>query len=91
MNDYPLLFFPEPKKTKTPKGKPRRPSKAKCPGYARQGERLSQKFNATLQHTPEAIVPEQTLVFEVIGSIDNFYKAVEKVDEMDILAREILF
>lgn len=85
MNDFPLLFFPKPDKIDTPKRKGQPVPKPICPGYARQEERLSDKFNSILQFSPQAIVPEQTLVFEVIGSIDDFYKAVEKIDEMEFL------
>ena len=88
MADLPLLFFPSPDSADRTKRK-MNPGKPHKPSVSRQWERLSplfqrlqESFNercAELQRTPVGIDPEQALVIETIGSVENFANAVKKV------------
>ena len=88
MADLPLLFFPSPDRADRTKRK-MNPVKPFKPSVSRQWERLSpvfqrlqESFNercAELQRTPVGIDPEQALVIETIGSVENFANAVKKV------------
>jgi hypothetical protein len=92
MAELPLLLFPSPRpadrtKRKTPITPPRMPS------AVRQGERLSPVFKqlqssfnarcAELQQTPSGIDPEQVLVIETIGNIENFASAVKRIPGLE--------
>ena len=92
MADLPLLFFPSPENaSKTPGhgfgGNLNRPS------AQRQGQRLNpifeqlqNSFNARsieLQQTPAGIDPEQVLVIETVGNIEDFANAVRKVPGLE--------
>lgn len=94
MTDRPLLFFPLPEKTTRSiqgSGTP----KVHRPSTGRQGERLAPKFdqlrkhftheNAEVYETVSGVDPEQVLVFETIGSIDNFANAVKKIEGFEWL------
>ena len=88
MADLPLLFFPSPDSADRTKRK-MNPGKPHKPSVSRQWERLSpifqqlqESFNercAELQRTPTGIDPEQALVIETIGSVEDFANAVKKV------------
>ena len=88
MADLPLLFFPSPDSADRTKRK-MNPGKPLKPSVSRQWERLSPAFQqlqesfnercAELQRTPTGIDPEQALVIETIGSVENFANAVKKV------------
>ena len=88
MADLPLLFFPSPDRADRTKRK-MNPGKPIKPSVSRQWQRLSpvfqrlqESFNercAELQFTPTGIDPEQALVIETIGSVENFANAVKKV------------
>ena len=92
MADLPLLFFPSPDSADrtTRKMNPGKPFK---PSVSRQWERLSpvfqrlqESFNercAELQRTPVGIDPEQALVIEIIGSVENFANAVKRVQGLE--------
>ncbi|OIO67961.1 MAG: hypothetical protein COX55_02055 [Zetaproteobacteria bacterium CG23_combo_of_CG06-09_8_20_14_all_54_7] len=88
MAELPLLLFPSPETaSKTPGhgngGNFKRPS------VQRQGERLSPVFqqlqnsfrarNVELQQTPAGIDPEQVLVIETVGNVEDFANAVKKI------------
>ena len=94
MADHPLLIFPRPERLEREKRKfP--PKTISYPNINRQDQRLSPKlaelqrvFNeqyTNIQQSAEGIDPEQVLVFETIGTIDNFVSAVKKVDGMEWL------
>jgi hypothetical protein len=63
------------------------------PSVSRQGERLSPVFQqlqtsfnvrcVELQQTPSGIDPEQVLVIETIGNIENFANAVKKISGLE--------
>lgn len=88
MADLPLLFFPSPDSANRTKRK-MNPGKPLKPSVSRQWERLSPAFQqlqesfkercAELQRTPTGIDPEQALVIETIGSVENFANAVKRV------------
>ena len=88
MADLPLLFFPSPDSADRTKRK-MNPGKPLKPPVSRQWERLSPVFQrlqesfserrAELQRTPVGIDPEQALVIETIGSVENFANAVKRV------------
>lgn len=88
MADLPLLFFPSPDSADRTKRK-MNPGKPHKPSVSGQWERLSpvfqrlqESFNercAELQRTPVGIDPEQALVIETIGSVENFANAVKRV------------
>ena len=97
--DYPLLVFPEP----TPTERARRfggGGKVRIPEKSRQAERLAPQFQRlqeameqnrlALQGNPLGIQPEQVLVFETIGSIANFMRAVRRVQGLEWLGEQEL-
>jgi hypothetical protein len=88
MVQRPLLFFSDAEvaaRSKLSGGN----GKISYPSSARQGERLSPKFDAlyntlnaqraTIQQSTVGIDPEQVLVFETVGSVDDFAIAVSKI------------
>ena len=92
MAELPFLFFPSPEvASKTPGsgfgGNLKRPT------AARQGQRLNPIFqqlqdsfnarSAELQQTPTGIDPEQVLVLETVGNVEDFAKAVKKVEGLE--------
>lgn len=95
MAEYPLLIFPEPSHAERAK-RSSRGGKLHIPDHQRQAKRLSPQFNRlqeamnnrriALQDNPIGIEPEKVLVLETVGSIDDFFKAVRKIDGLDWLA-----
>jgi len=89
MPERPLLVFPEPDEAPRSKGRSF-PGKVHRPTHGRQGQRLSprldqlqQAFEARrveVQQTIAGIDPEQVLVIETIGSIEDFANAVRRID-----------
>ena len=45
-----------------------------------------EKRRIALQDNPLGLLPEQALVLETIGSIENFIRAVEKISGLEWLA-----
>ena len=92
--EYPLLVFPEPTRAERAKrfggG-----GNVRGPGRSRQAERLAPQFQrlqqamdqkrVTLQNNPLGIQPEQVLVLETIGPIQNFVTAVRRVRGLEWL------
>lgn len=95
MTRLPILFFPNP--TEAARGVPDGGGGGKLhqPSVGRQSQRLGpvladlqQAFDerrVELQATPEGVDPEQVLVLETIGRVDEFYKAVARIPELDWL------
>lgn len=89
--DYPLLVFPEPTKAERTRRSSHR-GNITIPDSASQARRLAPQFQRlqeamdnqriALQGTQLGLQPEQVLVLETVGSIQNFYKAVEKVEDV---------
>lgn len=96
MPERPLLILPNPGE---PLPRVRRRGGGGAPHFpsrARQAERLEPKFE-TLQNAMEArrvrlqaeshdLVPEEVVVLETVGAIEDFIRAVEKVPGMEWLA-----
>ncbi len=92
--DYPVLIFPRPVSADREKqgggGRSRY-----APNVTRQIGRLQPQFaellaaieqrRITLQRTSTGIIPEMVLVLEVIGQVQNFIKAVKKIDGLEWL------
>ena len=95
MAEYPLLIFHEPAHAERAK-RSGRGGKLHIPDHQRQAGRLSPQFNRlqdamnnrriALQDNPIGIEPEKVLVLETVGSIDDFFKAVRKIDGLEWLA-----
>src|SRR5689334_10504850 len=102
MAERPLLALPRPTKQQPGAGG-RLMETVRGLSPERQGQRLGQKFDrlsetlpdparlAELRSDPSAIVPERALVFEVTGTLTDFYRAVRSIgleflgeDEEDI-------
>ena len=86
MPDRPLILFPSPERADR---EAKRPAFIKManPSINRQYNRLQPTFavlqtafeqkNIKIQHSPVGMNPDFALVFEVIGSVENFYTAVK--------------
>ena len=94
MAEYPLLLFPEPARIERARRyggaggirrpTPRRQAERLTPQFERLQDALEHKRLA-LQGTPLGIQPEQVLVIETIGSIENFVNAVRRIDGLEWL------
>ncbi len=92
--DYPLLVFPEPTRAERAV-RSRRGGELRIPDSSRQAERLAPQFQRlqdameakrlALQDNPVGLQPEQVLVLETIGPIQNFIRAVRKVKGLEWL------
>lgn len=66
------------------------------PGRIRQGQRLAPRLDALREYFDQKTVqirasaagqvPEEVIVFETIGSVANFLKAIKRIDGLDFLA-----
>jgi hypothetical protein len=93
-SEKPLLLFPRPASADRDKGHGR-PASLHIPPHTQQGHRLSPQFRqlhqifndrrAELQRSTTGIIPEQVLVLEIIGGIDNFIVAVKHIQGMEWL------
>ena len=92
MPDRPLLLFPTPVIADHSKGRGF-PTRIHRPSHGRQGQRLSpiftqlqKEFNARraeLQQTAAGADPEQVLVIETVGSIENFANAIKRIGGLE--------
>ena len=96
MPERPLLVLPSPGE---PLARPRRfggGGDFPRPTREDQAERLSPRFvalqeafekrRAELRTEASNLVPEEVVVLETVGTVDNFIRAVERVPEMEYLA-----
>ena len=102
MPNRPLLQLLPPGDGNPPPG-PRRIPNVSLPGRVRQGERLTPKFDRLagivnnpqqplqLRTDPESIAPERAIVFEIAGSVLDFYREASSIgleyladDELEI-------
>ena len=96
MPERPLLLLPSPG---VPLARPRRfggGGDFPRPTREDQAERLSPRFvalqealdkrRAELRMEASDLVPEEVVVLETVGTVDNFIRAVERVPEMEYLA-----
>ncbi len=92
--EYPLLIFPEPQTLdRIKRSMPQR--SIHFPTPERQAERLSPLFQilkdsfearrAEIQQSPEGVDPDQVIVFETIGTVDNFITAVKNTAGLEWL------
>jgi len=99
METRPLLALPNPIRVKPKKSNPPF-ERVVGLGAHRQAQRLGPKFDrlrqvlpdptrlAELRGDPNAIVPERALVFEVAGTLTDFYRAVRTVRGLELLGEE---
>ena len=98
MPEKPLLILPTYEKVGRPKGSPGRDN-IHFPDRWRQVERLRPQFDrlqrtlnsealGLLHEDPSSIAPDRAVVFEVAGSIDDFYGAVRRIDGLEFLVDE---
>ena len=86
--DYPLLVFPAPvpaDRAKPPRGF----QQLNHPTASEQGRRLMPKFQRLvdalerqkieLQGTSLGVEPEKVLVIEIVGTVENFFQAVQNI------------
>jgi len=95
MPERPLLLFPAPDTADWSRRPPRFP-RIHRPSLGRQGQRLSPlftqlqtEFNARrveLQQTAAGTDPEQVLVIETVGGVENFANAVKRVAGLEWMA-----
>lgn len=94
MTENPLLIFPS-KEDATKSNRTGRGPEITSPTSDRQNSRLSPKFQTlkntlesqrmSLQNTADGIDPELALIFETIGSVDDFANAVNNVEGFEWL------
>lgn len=95
MPERPLLLFPTPETADRTKGRGF-PVRVHRPSHDRQGQRLSPlftqlqtEFNARrmeLQQTAAGADPEQVLVIETVGGVENFVNAVKRIAGLEWMA-----
>ncbi len=95
MAERPLLILPTPGEPAARLKKSGRGGLPHVPSRSRQGERLALRFaavqhafetqRARLQADPAGVVPEQVIVLETVGSVQDFIVAVRKVDGLEWL------
>lgn len=99
MTEYPLLPIPEPQISDRPGqqgwgGQPKRFSKERQqeaigPKFQRLQDVFSNDRNPQeLRNDPNGIAPERTLVFEVSGTIDKFYRAVTYIPGLEYFGEQ---
>ena len=96
MPERPLLLLPSPGEPLARQKLPSGGGKFPRPTRKRQEERLSPQFLALqeafdkqlaqLQVESSDLVPEEVVVLEIVGTVDDFIRAVERVPEMEYLA-----
>ncbi|MFS0860016.1 S8 family peptidase [Paenibacillus taichungensis] len=96
MNDRPMLIFPKPVEVDRSKKPPGRGGNIRYPDHANQIGRVLPKLrqleDAFANHrgtvTPNTVgvTPEYAVVFETVGSIENFTNAVKDINGLEWLA-----
>jgi hypothetical protein len=100
MTRLPLLFFPTPERANRGSAGGGGGGSLHLPGVGRQSDRLQPKLDALqksfdlkrvgIQRDPQGIDPEQVLVLETIGTIEDFFKAIQKIEGLDWLGEHDL-
>jgi hypothetical protein len=95
MSDRPLLIMPSPTKAAR-ESLPSAVAKMHTPSAERQSQRISPKFellqkameteSIPLRTTAAGAEPEQVIVLEIVGSVENFANAVKKIDGLEWMA-----
>ena len=94
MAELPLLIFPEPTHAERTK-RQGFGSSVRRPAAGHQAQRLAPQFQQLeramegrrllLQDSPLGIQPEQVLILETVGSIDNFVNAIRRIEGLEWL------
>ena len=94
--EFPLLVFPEPIRADRARRRGGGASRIRVPVPAQQAQRLTPQFQRlqealddrrlALQDNPLGVVPEQVLVIETIGSIQNFLRAIGRLTGLEWLS-----
>ena len=102
MAEFPLLPIPAPRPDDRPKGRRRGQSNLQLPSAGRQARRIGPAFQRlrdafaepqpalSLRNDPASIAPERAVVFEIAGSIGDFYAAVQQIPGLEYLGDEEL-
>ncbi len=102
MPEFSLLPIPPPRRDLRPRGGGGGGNTLDLPSAARQGERVGPTFQRlraafqeahpaiSLRNDPTSIAPERALVFEIAGSIADFYTAVRQLPGLEYLGDEEL-
>jgi len=95
MPDMPLLILPSPGQPERRQNRPRGGGNIGLPSRQRQVQRLGPKFTklretfdarrVQLRTEATGIIPEEVLVFETVGSVEDFIVAVRNVEGMEWL------
>lgn len=98
MPTRPLLRLPPPNPL-TPPGGPRGGSGIRLPSADRQRAKFAPIFDrlrttlargaAELRRDPNELAPDRVIVFEVADSVDNFLKAVARIDGLEFMAEYV--
>lgn len=96
MPDRPLLILPTPVEPVERRKKGGGSGRVQRPSRERQAERLTPRFeqlqqvldarHTRLQADSQGVVPEEVVVLETVGTVDDFVRAVERVPGMEWLA-----
>ncbi len=102
MAEFPLLPIPTPRHDTRPRGGGGGGNNLDLPSIRRQGRRIGPIFQRlrdafaeatpgiSLRNDPASIAPERALVFEIAGSIGDFYAAVQQIPGLEYLGDEEL-
>lgn len=92
--EFPLLPIPDPEISPRPAGRGV-PNNLNLPDQQRQVQRIGPIFQRLqnvlnsglpeLRQDPASIAPERALIFEIAGTINNFYKAVDRIEGLEFL------
>ncbi len=90
----PLLIFPEPSEVRR-RRRGGGPSHIHFPSHQRHTINLTPKFRSLqrsfiaeqtqVQQTPQGILPEKVIVLETIGTVEEFRRAIERIEGLDWL------
>ncbi len=96
MNDKPILIFPRPVEVTRTQRTPGRGGNVRYPEHQEQVGRILPKLqqldtaftnqSGTVTTGTEGINPEYAVVFETVGTIDNFVNAVKNIEGLEWLA-----
>ena len=95
MPERPLLILPAPGEPAKRRNRGGGGGNFQSPGRERQAERLNPQFEllqramearrVRLQAEAQGLIPEEVIVLETIGTVENFIRAVERVPGMEWL------
>jgi hypothetical protein len=96
MPERPILILPQPEQINPPKGSGGS-GKLKLPPQSRQIERFAPQFDRLqdvltrgdgieLRNDPSTLAPDRMIVFEVAGSVQDFVRAIAKINGLEFMA-----